>query len=209
MKDGPSLEDLRSEFDAWADTYDGDVDLGGGVLAGYALSRTKARGLVEVRAGGRVLDVGIGTGALSELFAGEGAEITGVDISPRMLEICAKRHPGWRLLEGDFLHLPVPDGSQDLVVSSFAMHHLSDRDRDLAVQECMRVLCARGKFLLVDIMFQDGARLRAARERLWESWDEENYATFPELRRLSRRLFLRVHLKSLSDLHGAAVFEAP
>lgn len=171
LKDGPSLTDLRREFDDWADTYDRDVDRGGGVLAGYGLSRANAMGLVEVHAGMRVLDVGIGTGAMSELFEREGAEITGVDLSLRMLEICEAHHAGWRLVEGDFLHLPISDGSQDLVVSSFAMHHLTDHERDLGVLECIRVLRAGGKFLLVDIMFQDGAHLKAARERLEDSWE--------------------------------------
>lgn len=204
-----NLTKLRQEFDAWADSYDQDVQRGHGVLSGYDGSRRRAGRLVQVRAGMRVADIGIGTGAFAEIFAVQGAAVTGVDISPRMLALCGERHPQWRLLAGDFLHLPLPDASQDLVVSSFAFHHLPDPEREAALRECLRILAPGGSFLLVDIMFRDASRLLLARERLRDSWDEENYPLFPELRRLCRRLDAPVRLRTLSEMHGAALISRP
>lgn len=206
--DRTDLGKLRAEFDQWAESYDLDVAAGQGVLEGYAGSRRRAAALVPVEPSAKVLDVGIGTGAFSDLFAERGAEITGVDISPWMLDLCSRAHPEFRLIAGDFTHLPLADGSQDLVVSSFAFHHLTDLERAEAILECMRVLRRDGAFLLVDIMFEDLPRLAAARARLGTTWDDENYPLFGELRELAARLSLAVRLEVLSDLHGAAIFRA-
>lgn len=203
------LLQLRQEFDAWADSYDQDVLKGHGVLQGYDRSRHLASRLVAPAAGMLVADIGIGTGAFADVFAAQGAAITGVDISPRMLALCGDRHPDWDLFLGDFLHLPLAKASQDLVVSSFAFHHLDDAERAAAVRECLRVLKPGGTFLLVDIMFRDQTQLRLARERLRDSWDEENYPTFPELRRLCRQLLVPIRLRTLSKVHGAAMIVSP
>ncbi len=199
------LQRVREAFDAWADHYDADVAKGGGVVEGYDHSRLLASRLVSVYAGMHVADIGIGTGAFAEIFAQQSAQITGVDLSPRMLEICAARHPEWQLAVGDFLHIPASSASQGLVISSFAFHELAVADRAGAINECMRVLEPGGKFLLVDIMFEDLSRLRAARQRLRDSWDEENYSLFSELSELAGQLSLDIRLEVLSDLHGAAL----
>ena len=203
--DQTDLQRVREAFDAWADRYDDDVSKGGGVVEGYDRSRLRASRLVSVYQGMHVADIGIGTGAFAEIFAQQGVQITGVDLSPRMLEICAARHPGWRLLAGDFLHIPVTSASQDLVISSFAFHELAVADRAGAINECMRVLGSGGRVLLVDIMFEDLPRLQAARERLRDKWDEENYPLFPDLSELAGQLSLEIRLEVLSDLHGAAL----
>lgn len=199
------LQQVRKAFDAWADHYDASVAEGGGVIEGYDRSRIRASGLVSVHQGMRTADIGIGTGAFAEIFAQQGAQITGVDLSPRMLDICAARHPEWRLLTGDFLHIPVASASQDLVISSFAFHELAIADRAAAINECMRLLKRGGRFLLVDIMFEDLSHLQEARARLRDSWDEENYPLFPDLSELAGRLSLEIELELLSDLHGAAL----
>ena len=43
--------------------------------------------------GARVLDAGCGTGALAVLLAQRGADVVGVDISPRLIDIAQKRRP--------------------------------------------------------------------------------------------------------------------
>lgn len=50
---------------------------------------------------GAVLDVGCGTGALLEASAAVGAQPVGVDISPAMIQVAARRVPGARTLVAD------------------------------------------------------------------------------------------------------------
>src|SRR4051812_12758392 len=55
----------------------------------------------QLKPGARVLDVGCGTGApTAQRFADAGCEVTGIDISPTMLELARKNVP-----EGTFLQL--------------------------------------------------------------------------------------------------------
>lgn len=51
----------------------------------------------------QVLDLGCGTGLVGAALAATGARITGVDLSPRMLELAAKRNVYERLVQADVL----------------------------------------------------------------------------------------------------------
>jgi ubiquinone/menaquinone biosynthesis C-methylase UbiE len=93
--------------------------------------------------GGRVLDLGTGTGVASEILHEVGAEPVGLDLVVEMLaHRQAHRPPG---VAGDAQMLPFRDGSFDAVVAAFSLNHVPDLGRALA--ECRRVL-RRGGVLL-------------------------------------------------------------
>ena len=78
---------------------------------------------VDAQPGERWLDVGWGTGELALLAAATGANVTGADLSPELVET-AKRQAGERGVDvtfevGDAESLPFPDQSFDIVTSSF------------------------------------------------------------------------------------------
>jgi len=80
-----------------------------------------------VEAGQRVLDVGCGSGVLTEeLAARVGAEqVSGVDPSP-LLAACAERVPGAELKEGKAEALPWPDDSFDAAIAQLVIHFMDD-----------------------------------------------------------------------------------
>src|SRR6187431_3197715 len=123
--DGPTTEDpragVRATFDKVADTYDAtSIDFMGPIAAGLVAE-------LAVRPGERVLDVGCGRGAaLLPLAAATGTtgRVTGIDLSPRMIELTAADVLAAGLQEsvevrvGDAQDLDVEDGSFDVVASS-------------------------------------------------------------------------------------------
>ncbi|MFL5920138.1 MAG: class I SAM-dependent methyltransferase [Gaiellaceae bacterium] len=81
----------------------------------------------RVDAGQRVLDVGCGSGVLTEELARRvGAEqVSGVDPSP-LLQACAERVPGAELKRGAAEALPWPDDSFDAAVAQLVIHFMDD-----------------------------------------------------------------------------------
>jgi SAM-dependent methyltransferase len=89
----------------------------------------------------RVLDLGAGTGKLTALLAGLGAEVTAVEPDPAMLAELARLLPAVHALPGCAEAIPVAGGSVDAVVCGQAMHWF---DMGKAVPEIARVLAPGG-----------------------------------------------------------------
>ena len=93
------------------------------------------------RPGEQWLDVGCGSGNLAELAAGAGADVTGIDLSPRLIGVARERAEagGYSIVYrvGDAENLDVPDASFDKVVSSVAM--IFAPDHEAAARELARV----------------------------------------------------------------------
>ena len=97
-------------------------------------------------AGRRLLEVGCGMGTDLLQFARGGALCTGVDLTPRSVEI-SRRHFQVYNLPGNFLltdgeRLPFPDATFDVVYSNGVLHHTPDTAG--AVREVHRVLKTGG-----------------------------------------------------------------
>ena len=75
-----------------------------------------------------VLDAGCGSGAQAQWLLGQGAEVTGIDVSPRMVEEAERRCGGrGRFLVADLAEpLPLEPASLDGITCSLALHYLAD-----------------------------------------------------------------------------------
>ncbi|NUQ22496.1 MAG: class I SAM-dependent methyltransferase [Saprospiraceae bacterium] len=92
-------------------------------------------------AGKAILDAACGPGKYAEILIADGAEVTGFDISPRMVELAISRNKGQgTFFVHDFstpLHT-LSDASFDVVLCALALHYLADWT--LTMQEFNRVL---------------------------------------------------------------------
>jgi len=111
--------------------------------------RRRAAELARVGPGSRALDVATGTGDLAIELARRGAEVTGSDFAPAMLEIARRKAPGLRFEEGDALELAYPDSSFDAVTVGFGARNFGDLDRGLA--EMARVTRPGGRVVVLEI----------------------------------------------------------
>jgi SAM-dependent methyltransferase len=106
----------------------------------------------------RLLEVGGGQGELAERIQSElGAEVTFLDLSPRMVELARARGVDARL--GDAQELPFADGAFDTVVAAWMLYHVPDVDRALA--DFARVLVPGGALIAVTNSSDHIAELRA------------------------------------------------
>jgi ubiquinone/menaquinone biosynthesis C-methylase UbiE len=146
----------RSFFDLWSRVYDLPV-------VQWAVYRPVQDAVLrELRSplARRILDVGGGTGILTERLARElDAELVcGCDFSLGMLEQAAGRQPG-PMVQADAQHLPLTAGSVDAVVSTESFHWFPDPDAALA--ELRRVLAPGGRLLVGTVNMRTASMSRA------------------------------------------------
>jgi SAM-dependent methyltransferase len=102
----------------------------------------------EVGAGGKVLDVGGGTGMLASLLVSVASwDVTVLDSSVAMLRHAAGA-PGVSAVHGDASAMPFEDAAFDAVIAVDALHHMS-RQSDVVAQMA-RVLRPDGAVFIVE-----------------------------------------------------------
>jgi demethylmenaquinone methyltransferase/2-methoxy-6-polyprenyl-1,4-benzoquinol methylase len=138
---------VRAMFDRIARVYD---RMNSVMTAGmHHRWRERAADLAHVGPDSTALDVATGTGDLAVELARRGAEVTGMDFAPAMLEIARRKAPGLRFEEGDALELAHPDGSFDAATVGFGARNFADLDRGLA--EMSRVTKPGGRVVVLEI----------------------------------------------------------
>jgi SAM-dependent methyltransferase len=102
----------------------------------------------ESTRGLKVLEIGVGLGADHQRFAEAGAELYGIDLTPRAVEFVRQRLAvmglSSHLQVGDAEDLQFPNDTFDLVYSWGVIHHSPDTAR--AAREILRVLKPGGIF---------------------------------------------------------------
>jgi len=144
-------ESVRHAYRRWAPVY--DYTFGKVAEAG----RKHAVEIINKRRG-RVLEVGVGTG-LSLPNYGRHLTITGIDLSPEMLDKAREKVTRAKLDHVDGLHemdagaLAFPDESFDTVVAMYVMTVVPDPDK--VMRELERVCAPGGEVILVNHFSQE------------------------------------------------------
>lgn len=112
-----------------------------------------------ITVGDRVLDVGCGSGALTdELVRRVGPErVAGCDPTPGFLAACRERHPGADLREGRAEALPFDDQTFDIAYAQLVLHFVSDAPR--AARELRRVVRPGGRVAVCVWDFEGGMEM--------------------------------------------------
>lgn len=131
-------------------------------LQSFGLHRSWKRRVIKlanVAPGARALDLCCGTGDITFALARRGAEATGLDFSPQMLEVAAQRNQAWAarrpatasaptFLQGDAQQLPFPDNAFDIVTVGYGLRNLTSWER--GVDEMFRVAKPGGRLIVLD-----------------------------------------------------------
>ncbi len=110
--------------------------------------------LADLHPTDRVVDVACGPGIVATHLAPEVAQVVGVDLTPKMLELARTRAASrgvddrCRFIDGSMDGLPFPDGCFDVAVSRYALHHAHHVDS--VADELVRVVRAGGHIVVVD-----------------------------------------------------------
>ena len=133
-----TAEELAERFDRRAPDYDGST-----------MHRGLAQAVADfVRLGGvrDILDVGTGTGLVLRSLPAGPWKLTGVDLSPGMVQVARAALPSARFEVADATSLDLPDSSVDLVTCVTMVHLVPDATA--AMREWRRLLRPGGCLVL-------------------------------------------------------------
>ena len=167
------------EFDQWAADYDQDVaDDTSFPFDGYSHVLALIVERAAVGSGAAALDLGIGTGNLSELLARQGCRIWGLDFSAEMLVRAAAKLPGAVLGQID-LRAEWPQDFQrryDAIVSAYTFHHFTLPEKaGLVLRLLQEYLIPGGRLVIGDVSFRNQMEQDALKHKLGDEWEDEYY----------------------------------
>ena len=152
METGPGtggwLEDARASYDAVAGSY---ADLTRHLLDETPEERAFLASFadkVRVQGGGPVADVGCGPGRVTAHLRQQGVDAFGIDLSPGMIEVARRDHPGLRFDVGSMTDLALADASLAGLVAWYSLIHVPDDEIRSVLAHFQRVLRPGGPLLL-------------------------------------------------------------
>ncbi|MFM9371166.1 class I SAM-dependent methyltransferase [Streptomyces sp. Da 82-17] len=146
------LDAIRESYDTVAVDYDRQVKppaeldpLSRALLSAFA-EVVRADGL-----GRPVVDVGCGPGKVTAHLRESGLRVYGIDLSPRMVELAARRRGAeehTRFAVGSMTALPVRDGALGGILAYYSTHHLPPEALPGVYAEFRRTLAPGGTLML-------------------------------------------------------------
>ncbi|MFC4562217.1 class I SAM-dependent methyltransferase [Nocardiopsis mangrovi] len=148
MTEPDFLGTARTFYDTIADDY---VDWIRGELDAKPLDRALLAAFAELAratGAGPVADVGCGPGRISAHLHALGVDVFGLDLSPRMVALARRDHPGLRFEVGSMTGLDLADASLGGIVAWYSIIHVPREELPRVFAEFHRVLAPGGHVLL-------------------------------------------------------------
>jgi len=128
------------------------------------------RGRALAEAQGRVLEIGVGSGANLPLYTDRATEVVGLEPHPRLLKMASEKNGrvAVDLIEGSAESIPLEDSSVDTVVTTWTLCSIPDVAK--ALVEMRRVLKPDGRLLFVEHGLSADENVRRWQNRLNPVW---------------------------------------
>lgn len=181
----PSLHDTKivAQFTRWAQPFaalpiHSEAD---------GLARTLAAAAIEPHMS--VLDVACGPGIVACAAARHASHVTGIDLTPAMIEQAQRRQQAtglgnldWHV--GNACALPFNDGAFDVVLTRYSFHHLPEAK--VALREMKRVCRPGGRLVVIDATPSPESQAAYDRMEILRDRSHTSALTLEQLRTLGR-----------------------
>lgn len=159
---------VREGYDRIAESYAAWEEAGG------VKERYLGRLAELVPDGGRVLDLGCGTGERVTRHLLERYEVVGVDVSPHSIDLARERVPGAQYLCADMAELDLEDGSFAGVTAFFSVIHVPREEQAGVLASIHRWLRPGGHAVVtLGAAEGEGTGEFLGAEMFWSSWSRE------------------------------------
>lgn len=167
----------KDGFNEWSGNYDQSiVDKDGRYpFDGYYKLFGLIESIISRKEQPEVLDLGIGTGTLSLELEKQGALITGVDFSDKMITIAKGKLKTDKLYQRDLRKgLPTKINSKyDYIISTYAFHHQPNDLKMMYLRHLLDYIKPDGEIIIGDISFETAEALELIKKKNRYSWDQE------------------------------------
>lgn len=167
----------NKKYDLWSDGYGATTNLLNDKdeypFAGYATLLNEVYNMVRESDAKKILDVGFGTGIIAKKLYADGYELCGVDSSEQMVEAGKEYMPKAKLVMADYtlgLPLRLTQETYDMVISTYAFHHLDHYEQDHMIHDMLRQLNPGGKIIIGGLGFETMDELKALRKQNKDTW---------------------------------------
>jgi uncharacterized protein YceH (UPF0502 family) len=166
---GPEARDdkVRAAYAAVAGSY---AERFCDELAGLPFESWLLRRVVDLSDGAPVIEVGTGPGHVAAFLAEAGADVTGLDLTPEMVDEARRRYPGVNYEVGDLRRLmrPTTYDGWGAVLAWYSLVHLAESELPSAIASLARPLRPNGWLVLA---LHAGAEVRTVTEWLGHDVD--------------------------------------
>jgi ubiquinone/menaquinone biosynthesis C-methylase UbiE len=174
MKQAENKELVRQQFTRTAEVF------GNYAVATRGVEAAKLAEMVRAGTGDTLIDVACGPGTFTLRFARRVRWACGIDLTPAILARAksSAAADGIRNLDfaiGDAHRLPFADGSLDLAITSYALHHMPDAARVIA--EMARVVRPGGRVGVADIRVEEDPAVAELNDRIERARDASHTRT--------------------------------
>jgi ubiquinone/menaquinone biosynthesis C-methylase UbiE len=171
---------VREQFTKTAEVF------GNFAVASRGVEAAKLAEMVRAGSTDRVVDVACGPGTLALRFARQVRWACGVDLTPAILArakntAAAEGLSNLDVVLGDAHRLPFADKSVDIVVTSYALHHMADAPQ--AISEMARIVRQGGRVGVADIFVDEDPNVATLNDLIERTRDASHTRT------LTRREF--------------------
>lgn len=199
-------------FDCWASNYNQSVikseQQGTYPFAGYSEIKYQIIELISKRKSAKILDMGVGTGEITSPLYDLGYDITGVDISEKMIGLAKNGMPNATFIKKEFTDIiSVLNSKFDFIIFNYSIHHLSyDEQIDLLIN-LNPFLEDSGTIIIGDVssMIQDEMDLLEQKYSL--IWDDDEYYPILKIYQKSNLIELyEIRYMQLNEVAGIYQF---
>lgn len=130
---------------------------------------------LDLKASDTITDIGCGTGLLACTAAKLCRAVHAIDISSAMLAATNRRAAAAGLAnlatqQAGFLSFDLPEASLDLITTKFALHHLPDQWKGVALDRLAKVLKPGAKLFIRDVVFSCRSAELPETAESWIDW---------------------------------------
>ena len=186
------------------------------VRAGYSKTLDAIIYLANIDKNTKVLEFGSGTGNLTSKI-NNCKSIMCIDLSEKMEEESKEKCSHLKnktFRKSDFLEFFTNNNEDfDLIISSYALHHLTDEEKKLFLRKSKNILRTNGKIIIGDLMVSSKNKLEEVKKKyinkkaVYDSFIEEYYWICEEILDEFKLDFSEIEINQISELSSVIIFQ--